>query len=446
MKKNMTVTITLIVLLCLLSFLGLSGCADTRGQSPEPAGESPSSTDGSISGDPAEIRFAGFSAGEGNEQTLEDMLALFSDAYPHITVIDASAGYDDYFTELAARIGSGDAPDVFELDAAHTVAFSARGAVQPLDEMASVHGGDLGAYPEGLVRLCTIDKQLMALPFSYSAVMLLYNMDLFDAAGAAYPADNWVWEDVLMAAQKIAKPEEDIWGCYYRMDDFQEFRRRAVQNGGRLLNRDGTGFTLDAQQNVAALQWMQDLVWVYHVMPTVAEQAGRSEYDLFAAGKLGMFLSDTGTFADLGAQCGDIRWGVALEPGNSRKAAQVSCNALCVSSTAEAADAAYALIRFLTSDPGVQRLRLDAGWDLPPVSDPAVMDAYIQDTPPVNKASVLESTAYVIGSVVTQDIDILIDEILLPRLEAVRDNEEIPMQALKAAQAEAERRIALPQQ
>ena len=69
---------------------------------------------------------------------------------------------------------------------------------------------------------------------------------------------------------------------------------------------------------------------------------------------------------------------------------------LCVNSATGVSDAAFILAHFLSSDPGVQRLRLDAGWDLPPVSDPEIMDAYVKDTPPEGKAAVLESTAYAI--------------------------------------------------
>lgn len=449
MKKNAAYTVALIVILALFCLMGLAGCTGTGEENPGPAeesaaprGETPPEPPPDT---PATISFAGFSAGEQYGQTFQDMLALFSEAYPQITVIDESAGFGDYFTELAADIGSGSAPDVFELDLAHLADFSSAEAILPLDDMAARHGSDLGAYQGGLTRLCTVNKQLMALPYSYSAVVLIYNMDLFDAADVDYPVGDWVWNDTLLAAQKIAKPEEDIWGCYLGLEDFGDFYRRTIQNGGRLFNTDRTAFTLDAPQAVEALQWTQDLIWVYHVMPTTAEQAGRTAADLFAAGKLGMFLSDTGSFADLREHCGDTRWGIAPEPGNVKKASQVTCRVLCVNSAIETPDAAYTLAQFLTGDPGVQQLRLDAGWDLPSVSDPSVMKAYVDDTPPANKAAVLESTDYGFRPIVMEDLDTL-TAILTPHLKAVRDNEEFPQEAMDAAQKEAERRINLPQE
>jgi|GEM_PF-50540 len=444
MRKNAVYTVTLIVILALLCLMTLAGCADTGEENPAPAGESAAPQDEAPADGPATVRFAGFSAGEQYAQTFQNMLSLFSEAHPQITVIDESAGYGDYFTELAADVGSGRAPDVFELDAAHIADFTASELIQPMEP--ALINSDLGIYRKGLIRLCIIDTQLMALPFSFHTVMLVYNMDLFDAAGIDYPASEWVWDDVLVAAQEIAKPEEDVWGCYYPIDSFDEFYTRVMQNRGRMLTSDGTAFTINAPQNVEALQWLQDLVWVYRVMPTTAEQMGRSEYDLFAAGKLGMFTTDTRTFSDLRDRCADIRWGVAPEPGNTRQAARVSCSALCVNNDAAEPSAAYTLARFLTGDPDVQRLRLDAGWDLPAVSNPSVMKAYVNDTPPANKAAVMEAADRSVRPFVMEDIGILADQILPPHLQAVRDNEEIPLKALNAAQMEAERRISLPKQ
>lgn len=445
MKKKTIYTITVLILISLFCFMGLSGCADTGEESPGP-GESAAPQDETPSGASATVRFAGFSAGEQYGQTLQDMLDLFADAYPQITVIDESAGYGDYYAELAADIGSGSAPDVFELDCKDIIDYMRRDAITPLAGLAASSHTDLGVYQKGLIdRLCSASYTLMALPFSYSSVVLVYNMDLFDQAGVAYPSTDWLWEDQLLAAQKITRPEEDIWGYYYEINDVDDFYTKMVQNDDRFYTGKGK-FTLNSNKNVETLQWLQDLIWVYRVMPTEAERAGREAADLFAEGKLGMFTADAGTFADLSERCGGIRWGVEVAPGNKRKATQVSCNVLCINSVTEVSDAAYALVHFLSSDPDVQRLRLEAGWDLPPVSGASVMDAYLEGTPPANKAAVMESTEYALIPQGYRELELLLNEFLPPYLETVRDNEEIPVDALAAAQAEAERRTGLSQQ
>jgi multiple sugar transport system substrate-binding protein len=444
MKKSVTQIVALFLLLTLFCFTGMAGCAETGENNleestaptePTPAGETPAI-------EPATVRFAVFSAGERNAGTLANMLDLFDAAYPQITVVDESGGYGDYFTELAAQIASGGAPDLFELDYVNAIGFINRGNITSLVDLAASHGAGMGVYQETLRDVCIVHGNLIGLPFSYSTVVLIYNMDLFDAAGVEYPALEWTWNDMLLAAQKIARPEEDIWGCYSAMDHFMDFYKGIAQNGGSFFTEDGTEFTINSPENVEALQWLQDLIWVYHVMPDEQERADRGEIDLFAAGKLGMFLGSSADFTELKERCGgDIRWAVAVEPGKTDKATQVSCNVLSMNSATGVPDAAFTLAYFLTSDPGVEQLRLDARWGVPPVSDTAVTEAYVRDTPPMNKEAVLESLPYSVMPPEMRDFNILADEIMAPRLEAVRDNIEIPQEALDAAQTEAAARI-----
>jgi multiple sugar transport system substrate-binding protein len=454
MKKPVTKIVALFLLLALVCFAGMAGCAKTgednssesSEESTAPADETPADEAPAV--EPATVRFAEFSAGESNAETLVNMLALFADAYPQIEVVDESTGYGDYFTELTTQIAGGDAPDVFELNFENFSGFVTRDTIEPLDALIASHGTDMSVYQQGLLdNVCTVDGQLMSLPFSYSTVMLIYNMDLFDAAGIPYPTDDWTWEDELAAAQAIANPEEDIWGTYNAMHHIWEFYKRIAQNGGSLFTEDGSAFAINSPQNVETLQWMQDLIWKYHVMPNEEERADRGENELFGSGKLGMFLGGIWTFTDLKERCGDdIRWGVAVEPGNTQKATHVFCNVLCVSNATEVPDAAFTLANFLTSDPGVEQLRLDAQWELPPVSDPAVMEAYVLDTPPENKDKVLESTTYGVMPPVMKDFNMLANDIMAPHLEAVRDNIETPQEALDAAQAEATAQIDLSEQ
>ena len=57
------------------------------------------------------------------------------------------------------------------------------------------------------------NKQVWAVPFGGAlGKVLLYRKDLFDAAGVAYPDNNWTWADMLEAAKKISNPNEGIYG------------------------------------------------------------------------------------------------------------------------------------------------------------------------------------------------------------------------------------------
>ena len=143
--------------------------------------------------------------------------------------------------------------------------------------------GGIGGHTrpsEGLLDAVSYDGELLAVPLMFSTVVLVYNMDLFDQAGAAYPTQDWTWSDSLAAAKKISALGDDVWGMYNPIQ-FWEFYKVTQQNGGGLMTPDGKTFTINSKENVATLQYMLDRVYKHHVMPTRDEQADRPESDLF---------------------------------------------------------------------------------------------------------------------------------------------------------------------
>ncbi|MCK5157059.1 MAG: extracellular solute-binding protein, partial [Spirochaetales bacterium] len=266
------------------------------------------------------------------------------------------------------------------------------------------------------------------------------NMDLFDQAGAAYPTQDWTWSDSLAAAKKISALGDDVWGMYNPIQ-FWEFYKVTQQNGGGLMTPDGKTFTINSKENVATLQYMLDRVYKYHVMPTRDEQADRPESDLFVDNKLGMWLNGVWAFNDLLTRA-DFPWGVEVEPGNIAKATHFFGNVGCISTTSKHPEEALKLLNFLATSPAAVDMRLDAQWELPTVADPAIMERYINDTPPENKIAVLNSLEYAVKPPALEEFAELTN-IVNTRIEMARDGLLTAQEALDLAQEEAVANIKL---
>jgi len=129
------------------------------------------------------IRYANFSAGEHNAETLRKMVDLFMAKNPNIKVELESMGYgDNYWTSLITRIAGGDAPDAFELNMEQFLAFTLRGSNRPLDELFTKTGMSKNVFGEGLLDAVSFNGKVMAIPQSFSTVVLIYNKALFDQA------------------------------------------------------------------------------------------------------------------------------------------------------------------------------------------------------------------------------------------------------------------------
>ncbi len=387
------------------------------------------------------IKYNNFSAGETNAEVLKEMIAIFEADHPNIRIENEAMGYgDNYWTQLVTRIAGNDAPDCFELNMENFLAHATRGSLQPLDGLFSQTGLDKDVYSAGLLEAVSFNGELQAIPLMFSTVVLVYNMDLFDQAGVAYPTADWTWADSLEAGKKISALGDDIWGMFNPIQ-FWEFYKVSQQNGGGLMTPDGKKLTINSKANVETLQYMLDRVYKYDVMPDKEEQADRPESDLFVEGKLGMWLNGVWAFNDL-QQRADFPWGVEVEPGNTSKATHFFGNVGCVSKTTEHPEEAFMFLNFLASDPRAVDLRLEAQWELPTVSDPEIMKRYIEDTPPENKIAVLNSLDYAVKPPALEQFAELTN-IVNTKIEMARDGLLSAQDALDQAQKEAEAQITL---
>lgn len=88
------------------------------------------------------------------------------------------------------------------------------------------------------------------------------------------------------------------------------------------------------------------------------------------------------------------------------------------------------------------RIRVDAGWELPAVTYPEILEDYIKQTPPNNRKAVFESLNYLVTPPVIEQFAEMAD-ILGRYLQEARDGVKTPADALKETQKELEAKIKL---
>lgn len=84
-------------------------------------------------------------------------------------------------------------------------------------------------------------------------------------------------------------------------------------------------------------------------------------------------------------------WDIAVEPGDTQHASALFSNAVGVSATSKHKDAAQKWAQYLTSSSTMTSVRLDAGWELPPVSDTSALASYLTKGSPANRQAVFDS-------------------------------------------------------
>lgn len=133
-----------------------------------------------------------------------EVIDLFEDEYPNITVVETPVGSpDDLFNRLATDFaGGGDtAPDVFALGGAKPQEYGELGAL--LDLSTVQEQLDYSEYPDFSLTNALVDDTLYGLPTGGNATAAFINVDLFEAAGVDVPSEDWTWDDLIEAANAI---------------------------------------------------------------------------------------------------------------------------------------------------------------------------------------------------------------------------------------------------
>lgn len=365
------------------------------------------SDDGSVT-----ITYTNFISNGGNEENLEAIVAAFEADNPGVTVEVTTLPYGDYGTALQTDLAAGTVSDVFDIEYANYLSYQANGVLAPITLT------DPAAYRPSLLEAYATDGVQYAVPSSFSTVVLFYNADLFEAAGIDTPTGDWTWAEEQEAALALTDQAAGVWGDHQPVS-FYEFYKVLAQNGGEYLDADGTAVAFNTPEGIEAAEWLVGKSGT--TMPTIEQGQGTPDFDtnLFLDGKLAMLHTGIwmfGAFADV-----PFGWDIVVEPGNSTQASAVFSNAVGVSATSEHIDAAAKWAEFLTSSTTMVDLRLESGWELPPVSDEAALASYLEQGSPANRQAVFDS----------------LDQIALPPVVAVGQAEmqDIMTEELVEAQA-----------
>jgi multiple sugar transport system substrate-binding protein len=363
---------------------------------------------------PVTLTYFTFSAAPDHLADLDAIVQAFEAQHPNITIDVQTASYDEYFTKLQTAVAGGTAPDTFELNYENFVTYASAGTLLDISDLAAATASTY--YPKAYEVFAQDGKQY-GLPESFSDVLLLYNKDLFDAAGVAYPTADWTWADELAAAQKLTDAGTGTWGDFQPVQ-FWEFYKVLAQNGGSFFNEDKTQATFNDAKGVEAATWLLDKANKDHVMPTTAELGGQDDTALFKSGKLAMWHNGIWQFT--GLKDVPFAWDVQVEPGNVTKAHHFFANSVVASASSAHPTEAFEWLSFLTGSPEAVKTRLAASWELPAVADQSLFESYLSQTPPDNREAVFAA---------------LSDIAVPPVIEQQSQMQDIVTNALQSAQS-----------
>ncbi len=254
------------VVLLLVASFGLGACAPAATAEPAaeapaaeaPAAEAPAVEEPAVVAEPVTIKYW-HTMSDAEAAKLEEVIASFEAANPGISVESTRYAYSDFKTALLTSIAGGDVPDTARMDIAWVSEFASQGALMQLDgAMADFDAIAASVFP-GPLSTNKWDGHYYGLPQNTNTQVLVYNKDMFDAAGiTAAPA---TMEEFAKVACDLTDASKGVYGFAEGGTYFWAPAPVFYAMGGKVTDAEITTATgyVNSAESVAAFTLLKDL-------------------------------------------------------------------------------------------------------------------------------------------------------------------------------------------
>jgi sn-glycerol 3-phosphate transport system substrate-binding protein len=380
-------------------------------------------------------------------KVIDGLAAEFEKQNPGVKVHPIYAGnYDDARIKALAALNAGQPAQLSVLFSIDLYELLEQDVIVPWDDVASTADDKawIQAFYPALMANGTYKGKVYGIPFQRSTIVLYWNKDAFKEAGLDPDRPPATWAEMREMAQKLVKKDASgnvaRWGVEvpstgYAYWMFQAFAR---ENGQDLMNRDGNKTNYDNPDVVAALQYWRDLGAKYKVMPEGTVEWGTLR-QAFTEGKTAMMWHTTGNLTAV-KDTAKFPFGVAMLPASKQRGSPTGGGNfyLFKKTTPEERKAALAFVKFMTTPERAAEWSIATGYvgTRPDAYETPKLKEYAAGFPQAVVArDQFKFATPELSTFQTGRVRKLLDD----AIQASLTGQRAPADALKAAQAEADR-------
>ena len=294
--------------------------------------------------------------------SIERMVNDFQASHPDITIELQYVNSDNALQKATVALAGNEQPDISYQYGTNMPQLATAPKLIDLTERVSDPAFDWEDFFEGERAVATIDGKVLGVPALVDNLAVVYNKDLFAAAGVPEPTNDWTWEDARAAAKAVTDPANQVFGLVFPADASEtmvwQYIAMLWAAGGDILNADNTQAIFNEAPGVQALQTLVDINDDGSMYLDFQPDSGKYG-QLFNAGKIGMVI--TGPW-DLGG-FPDVNYGVvympSFAPGGSHETIAGPDNWVIFDNGPDRVNAAWEFLSFMTSPEQVLQDSLD---------------------------------------------------------------------------------------
>jgi sn-glycerol 3-phosphate transport system substrate-binding protein len=319
-------------------------------------------------------------------------------------------------------------------------------AIVPWDELAKAPDDQawLTSFFPAFMKNSQTGGKTWGVPFQRSTIVLYWNKEAFKDAGLDPNKPPATWAEQVQFARKLTKRDAGgnvtQWGLQVPSSGFPYwlFQGFTTQNDVLLMNEAGTHTYFDKPAVVEALQYWVDLSQKHKVMAPGVIEWGTTPKDFFER-KTAMMWTTTGNLTNVRKNA-KFDFGVAMLPAGKRRGSPTGGGNFYVFKKAPPAQqqAAVTFARWMTTPERAAQWGIDTGYVAvrPDAWQTAAMKKYVDGFPAA--AIARDQLAHAVAELSTHENQ-RVTKALNDGLQAALTGAKSPAQAMKDAQAEAER-------
>ena len=199
-------------------------------------------------------------------ESMEAICDAYTAQHPDVEIEVQVTNWTEYWTKLEAAAESNTMPDIFWMHTNQILYYADFGM---LADVTDLYADEDPNYYQNHFSEISIgnasgsDGRLYGVPKDKDNLVLVYNKEMFDAAGVAYPTDQWTWDDMTDASQKIYD-KTGKYGFMAYNDDQMGYWSFVYQAGGCILTEDKTRAGFDQPATRRGMEFyvgLQDYDW-----------------------------------------------------------------------------------------------------------------------------------------------------------------------------------------
>ncbi|TCK92726.1 oligogalacturonide transport system substrate-binding protein [Natranaerovirga hydrolytica] len=269
MKKIM------ILVLVFALTLSIVGCSNGGSQDLPEQGSTNGGSGNSKDDDKIELRFSWWGGDARHQATLE-VIRLFEEANPNVTVIPEYTAWSGHFERISAQLTANDEADAMQINFNWFYNFSPDGdGFYDLQELDSI---DLTNWPEESFDAVTINGKVQGVPTSLGSRIYYLNKTMYDEAGVDIPE---TWDDLMAAGRAF---RDNLGPDYYPIGNVGYDEGVAMMTFGYLAQKygknifEGDQMAYTAEELADGLRFVQELI-DNNVIPTFHEDSQERNHE-----------------------------------------------------------------------------------------------------------------------------------------------------------------------